>query len=130
MAKSFAGVEVLVGLALAQTIRGNSGESIDKVLRCYKIPNRYLDGNENPYAQKLCADLKITDNKGAMLLADVRNYIIHPLDRNPVIKPGHLKYVDGDLMQYVRLHDLSQFYLEHSLLRFCGYTGVSYRSLL
>lgn len=130
VAKSFAGVEVLVGLALAQTIRGNSGESIDKVLRCYKIPNRYLDGNENPYAQKLCADLKITDNKGAMLLADVRNYIIHPLDRNPVIKPGHLKYVDGDLMQYVRLHDLSQFYLEHSLLRFCGYTGVSYRSLL
>ena len=136
VAKSFAGLEVLGGLALAQTIRGNAGDSIDKVLRCYKIPNRFLNSTENPYTQQLCADLNIADDKGAKLLADVRNYITHPLDNkpviknNPVIKPGHLKYIGGDLMQCVRLHDLSQFYLEHSLLRFCGYAVGRYRKLL
>ena len=130
VAKSFAGLEVLGGLARAQTIRGNAGDSIDKVLDLYNIPNRYLNSTENPYTQKLCADLNIADDKGAMLLADVRNYITHPLDGNPVIKPGHLKYIDGDLMQYVRLHDLSQFYLEHSLLGFCGHAVGHYRKLL
>ena len=131
VAKSFAGLEVLSGLVLAKSIFGGAGQWIDEVLRCYKIPNRHLNGTENPHTQRLCANLNIGDNKGAFLLADVRNYVTHPLDKNPVVKPGHLKYVDGDLIQYVRLHDLSQFYLEYVLLRFCGYrVGSSYRSLL
>ena len=127
--KSFAGLELLCGLVLAQSIFGGPGKWIDKVLRCYKIPNRRLNGTEHPHTQRLFANLGIADDKGALLLADVRNYVMHPLGKNPIAKPGHLKYVDGDLMQYVRLHDLSQFYLEYVLLRFCGYRVSSYRQL-
>ncbi len=129
VAKSCGGLEILAGMALGRTIRNTAKEDFGKVLQCYKIPHRQLDPVANPVTQKLCSDLKIPDD-GACLLVDVRNYLTHPLDRNPVIKPGHLRYVDGDLAHYVHLHDLSQFYLEHMLLRFCGFRVIHYRELL
>ena len=47
-----------------------------------------------------------------------------------MVKPRHLQYVDGDMTHYVPLHDLSQFYLEYLVLRFCGHTMANYRQLL
>ena len=85
--KSFAGLELLCGLVLEQPIFGDSGKWIDKVLRCYKIPNRLLTCTEHPHTQRLLANLGIADDKGASLLADVRNYVVHPLGRsNHVVK--------------------------------------------
>ena len=130
VAKSCGGLEIIAGLVLGRTIRNTAREDFDKVLRCYKIPHRHLDAATNPVTQKLCSDLNIPDDNGARLLVDVRNYVAHPLDKNPVIKPGHLQYVDGDRAHYVHLHDLSQFYLEHVLLRFCGLRVARHRQLL
>ena len=130
VAKSCGGLEILAGLALERTVRNTAKEDFDKVLRCYKIPHRQLVAAANPVTQKLCSDLNIPGDNGAHLLVDVRNYVTHPLDKNPVIKPGHLRYVDGDLAHYVHLHDLSQFYLEHVLLRFCGFGVTHHRGLI
>ena len=130
VAKSCGGLEIIAGLVLERTIRNTAKEDFDKVLRCYKIPHRLLDAASNPATHKLCSDLNIPNDSGAYLLVDVRNYVTHPLDKNPVIKPGHLRYVDGDLAQYVHLHDLSQFYLEHILIRFCGFGLIHHRQLL
>ena len=43
VAKSCAGLEILASLILGETIFGNAGKHIHKVLRCYKIPNHDLD---------------------------------------------------------------------------------------
>ena len=130
VAKSCGGLEIVAGLVLGRTIRNTAKEDFDKVLRCYKIPHRHLDATTNPATHKLCSDLNISNNNGASLLVDVRNYVTHPLDKNPVIKPGYLQHVDGDLAHYIYLHDLSQFYLEHVLLRFCGFALAHHRQLL
>ncbi len=130
VAKSCGGLEIIAGLVLERTIRNTAKQDFDKVLRCYKIPHRHLDATTNPATHKLCSDLNIPNDNGACLLIDVRNYVTHPLDKNPVIKPGYLQHVDGDLAQYVHLHDLSQFYLEHILLRFCGFAVIRHRQLL
>ena len=129
VAKSCAGLEIISGLVLEQAIRGKAQDAIDKVLRCYKIPHRYLDVSKNPVTYKLCSDLNIPNGSGASLLVNVRNYIVHPLDKNTAVKPGHLLYVDGDIVQYAHLHNLSQFYLEYMLLRFCGLKVTRYRQL-
>ena len=130
VAKSCGGLEIIAGLVLGRTIRNTAKADFDKVLRCYKIPHRHLDANTNPATHQLCSDLNISNNNGACLLVDVRNYVAHPLDKNPVIKPGYLQHVDGDLAHYIHLHDLSQFYLEHVLLRFCGFAVAHHRQLL
>ena len=130
VAKSCAGLEVLAGLVLGKTIRGNASSEIAKVLRCYKIPYRCLDSSQNPVTHKLCSDLNVSDNSGAQLIVNIRNYIVHPLDINPVIKPGHLQYIDGDVVHYIHLQDLCQFYLEYTLLGFCGHKVTSHRKLL
>ena len=129
VAKSCAGLEILAGLVRGQTILGNAGGAIDQVLKDLKIPRRYLDATKNPVTHKLCSDLSISDNGGASLLVKIRNYIVHPLGKNTVVKPGPLQYVDGDKMRYVHLHNLSQFYLEYMLLRFCGHNVAHYRRL-
>ena len=130
VAKSCGGLEIIAGLVLGKTIYGSAEQDFDQVLRCYKIPHRHLDAAINPVTQKLCSDLNISNN-GACLLVNVRNYVAHPLDKkNTVIKPDHLRHLDGDPSHYVHLHDLSQFYLEHVLLRFCGFAVAHERQLL
>ena len=131
--KSCGGLEIIAGLVLGQTIHHDVKDHLDEVLRRCKVPHRHLDATTNRVTQNLCSDLNIKDDKGAYLLVDVRNYVAHPLDlhhKNPVIKPGHLRYVDGDTTNYVHLHDLSQFYLEHVLLRFCDFGVANHRQLL
>ena len=132
--KSCGGLEIIAGLVLGKTIRNTAIQDFDKVLRCYEIPHRHLDATTNPVTQKLCSDLNIPNDNGASLLLDVRNYVAHPLDpidaNNPSIKHAHLRYLDSEQAHYVHLHDLSQFYLEHVLLRFCGFGVARYRQLL
>ena len=131
LAKSCSGLEILAGLVLGKTIRGNVSEEIHNVLRCYKIPNRDLDQSQMPITYALSQSLNSNDAKGAKLIVDVRNYVAHPLDpsTNAEIKKRYLSHVSADLIQYKYLHDLSQFYLEYMLLRFCGYNIGHYRQL-
>ena len=130
VAKSYGGLEIIAGLVLGKTIRSNPQKPLNKVLQYYRIPHRHLDSSNNPLTHQLCSDLGIVDNHGARLLVEIRNYIVHPLDDNTMVKPRHLQYVDGDMTHYVPLHDLSQFYLEYLVLRFCGHTMANYRQLL
>ena len=130
VAKSCGGLEIIAGLVLGKPIYGTAEKDFDNVLRCYKIPHRHLDAASNPVTQQLCSDLNIS-NSGACLLVNVRNYVVHPLEKkNTVIKPDHLRHLDSDPALYVLLHDLSQFYLEHVLLRFCGLDVAHHRQLL
>ena len=131
VAKSCGGLEIIAQLVLDQTIdRDNPANTVfNKVLKCYKIEHRELDETNHPITQRLCSDLNIPNN-GARLLVEVRNYVTHPLDKkNPMVKQGHLRHVDGDLVNYFHLHDLSQYYLEHVLLRFCGFDVATPRRL-
>ena len=132
VAKSCGGFEIIARLVLGQTNGPDdfaNAAAFNKVLKCYKIAHRQLDENTHPITNRLCSDLNIPDN-GADLLVGVRNYVTHPLERkNPVVKPGHLRHVDGDPVNYFHLHDLSQFYFEHVLLRFCGFEVATPRQL-
>ena len=131
VAKSYAGLEILSSLWLNKTITKDSRKKIYKALSEMKIPNLCLSKFDTPIMARLSDKLDLSNYKGPYLLNSVRNYIPHPLDNNPqqqndekpspVVKEKHLKYLDSDWRHYLYLHDLSQFYLEYSLLRFCGY---------
>ena len=84
MATSYAGLEVLAGLVLNKTISGNSDKEISKVLSksCYKIPNTNIEEVQNPVTTRFRKELDVCEKQGPYLLNTVRNYVIHPLDRN------------------------------------------------
>ena len=136
MATSYAGLEVLAGLVLNKTISGNSDKEISKVLSkpCYKIPNTNIEESINPVTTRVRKELGVCEEQGPYLLNTVRNYVVHPLDRKrrAQIKEMPAKHLDADKTQYVYLHDLSQFYLEYMLLKYCNYdVGVdNHRRLL
>ena len=132
VAKSCAGLEILASLILGETIVGNPSEPIDNVLSNNEIPNRFLGESETPVLAKLTDDLQVRPAKGSDLLNKVRNYIVHPLDRNTKaeIKKLHLECLEVDPLRYVYLHDLSQFYLEYLFLKHCAYRPSEYRPLL
>ena len=80
---------------------------------------------------QLRKDLNCSDDLGTSLIVAVRNYVAHPLEKGPPeVKARFLQYLDSDPMQYVYLHDLSQFYLEYMLLRSCGFNMGRHRQLL
>ena len=56
------------------------------------------------------------------MLNEVRNYVAHPYERekSATIKDRFLKYLDPDMLQYIYLQDLSQFYLEYLFLKYCN----------
>ena len=133
VAKSYAGLEMLASLALNKTIPGDSGKEIHKVLSNYQIPNLHLGQTKTPTMARLCDDLDEFAKRGPYLLSGVRNYVAHPLDpKTPAeVKKRYLQYLDADPTNYFYLQDLSQFYLEHALLKFFGQnTGGRYRQLL
>ena len=121
VAKSYAGLEMLASLMLGKTISKKPAPKINKVLCENDIPNCHLEGSRHPITTRLCRELEVRNNKGAYLLNEVRNYVTHPLKRETAakIKRNAFEQLDTDLMQYVYLHDLSQFYLEYLFLRFC-----------
>ena len=132
VAKSYTGLEILASLELGKTIFYGPSEDIQKVLEDYTVPHLVLNESETPLMARLSQNLDELKKRGAHLLNQVRNYIAHPLDRNTSaeVKQKHLRYLDSNPVHYHYLHDLSQFYLEYSFLKFCGYQGVSYRKLL
>ena len=125
MATSYASLEVLAGLMLNETISGNSDKEISETLSkpCYKIPNTDIEEAQNPVTTRFRKELDVSEKQGPYLLNTVRNYIIHPLDRKRQarIKEPLSKYLDADKIQYVYLHDLSQFYLEYMFLKYCNF---------
>ena len=133
VAKSYAGLEILAGLELGKTIYGSPSEEIFKVLSDYQIPNLRLDRTKTPTMARLCDNLGESEMRGVCLLGGVRNYVAHPLDPDAQaeVKDKYLKYLDVDPINCFYLHDLSQFYLEYSLLKFLGFeTGDGHRRLL
>ena len=140
VAKSYAGLEMLAGLMLGNTVYGNSHKEIGKVLDT-QIPHHSLDASKTPSLAKLYDNLQLDKDSngnclGLNLLNAVRNYVIHPLDKDklPSIKAEYLKHLDADYMHYVFLHDLCQYYLEYMFLDYCNFdvaiAGLHYRALI
>lgn len=140
VAKSYAGLEMLAGLKSGKTIYGNSHEEIGKVLDA-QIPHSSLDASKTPSLAKLYDNLQLDKDSignclGLNLLNAVRNYVIHPLDKDklPSIKAEYLKHLDADYMHYVFLHDLCQYYLEYMFLDYCNFdeaiADLHYRALI
>ncbi len=129
--KSCAGLEIIAGLLRKVAIRNQPFEGIGDELERYGILNRRLSETGNPVTFRLASELGIEDKSGVKLLFEVRNYIAHPLKKNTTaIKRNFRRLVDSDMFQYADLHDLSQFYLEHLVLAFCGQKLRTYRGLL
>ena len=132
VAKSCFGLEVLVSLVMGRTIQypGIAAEEIHKVLCCYRILNRHIDQSNAPFSNQLYKNLNLPGDLGARLIVIVRNYVAHPLHKERTeIRSQYLKHLDSDVVQYVYLHDLSQFYIEYTLLRFCGFNIGNHRQL-
>ena len=132
VAKSYAGLEILASLTLARTIEYDSRKEITNVLSSGQVPHLQLSAPDAPVMTKLCRDLNVGNYQGPYLLNTVRSYVPHPLERGTAaeVKARHIKYLDADPMNYVYLHDLSQFYFEHIFLGLCGYSPRDYRPLL
>ena len=131
VAKSCFGLEILASMIWGQPIDRNAAKVIDRVLRCYQIPERQFSGSSSLVLDQLRKNLNCSDDLGSSLIVAVRNYVAHPLDKNtPEVKAHFLQYLDSDPMQYVYLHDLSQFYLEYMFLRSCGLSIGCHRQLL
>ncbi len=130
-AKSFVGLEILASLITKKTIQSNPSPTIDEVLCQYSIPHRTIEAETLPLIKALCDDLEV-ETKGAYLINEVRNYVMHPLDRKrPArVKEKHVAFLDSDPIKYAFVHDLSQFYLEYTLLEYCGLLRLEHRELL
>ena len=121
VAKSYAGLEMLASLVKEDTIETKSASEIASVLCDEQVPNRGLQEDRHPVTYRLCRKLGLEETKGAYLLNKVRNYVVHPYEpkTSATIKDRFLKYLDPDVLQYMYLQDLSQFYLECLFLKYC-----------
>ena len=122
VAKSYAGLEMLASLIPGKTVSHDPAPKIGKVLLENKIPNGRLEVAVHPITTRLCQELEVPTSDGANLLNEVRNYVTHPLERkkSATIKDLFRKYLDPDMLHYVYLQDLSQFYLEYLFLKYCN----------
>ena len=132
VAKSYTGLEILASLMLQKKIFGDASEEIHMVLSKHKMPYRCLEQSDTPLLSNLGKHLGQAEVRGSHLLGRVRNYVTHPLrSKMPVkIKPSYVNYLDTNPTHYAYLHDLSQFYLEYSFLKFIGYSMDGHRKLL
>ena len=134
VAKSYAGLEMLAGLKLCQTIERDSHKEICKVLD-KRMPHYKIVNSKIPVMATLCGKLGV-QRKGVYLLNAVRKYVTHPLDKGTLVevKQKHLKHLDGDQTHYVYLQDLCQYYLDYLFLSYCGFrmdqTNLAYRRLI
>ena len=134
VAKSYAGLEMLTGLKLCQTIERDSDKEICKVLD-KRMPHYKIVNSKIPVMATLCGKLGV-QRKGVYLLNAVRKYVTHPLDKGTLVevKQKHLKHLDGDQTHYVYLQDLCQYYLDYLFLSYCGFrmdqTNLAYRRLI
>ena len=128
---SYTGLEMLARLVLGKDANKNdkgyktSSQKINRALdrvnkpRC-SVHNISLDESQTPRMSALAEKLSVRNN-GPWLLSEVRNYIVHPLER---IGEERYKELDSDSSLYVYLHDLSQFYFENMFLAFLGLPDV------
>ena len=116
VAASYAGLEVLANLTLTNPDPNDYVANVCKALDCYDIPHRRLKRSETPITSQLATRLGV-GKSGPHVIYSVRNYVVHPLDRNTdAIKQQHLEHLDESYSPYFYLHDLCQFYLEYLLL--------------
>ena len=132
VAKSYAGLEILASLKLGRTIEHDSRKEIANALSSAQVPHLHLKPPDAPVMTKLCKDLNVGNNQGPYLLNTVLSYVPHPLERGTAaeVKARHMSHLDADPMNYVYLHDLSQFYFEYAFLKLCEYLPKEYRPLL
>ena len=128
---SYTGLEMLARLVLGSDADRNekgyktSSQKINRALdrvnkpRC-SVRNISLDESQTPRMAAMAKNLS-GNNNGPRLLGDVRNYVVHPLER---MRAERYKELDSDSSLYVYLHDLSQFYLEYMFLAFLGLPDV------
>ena len=125
VAKSYTGLNLLSSLQQGRAVSGS--KNIRKTLSEYKIPNL-----STAVVRRISNRLGGRKRQGPDLLDRVRGYIAHPLDTGTPakVKQEPLEYLDSEPMDYMYLHDLSQFYLEYMFLAYCGLGFADHRPLL
>ena len=125
VAKSYTGLHLLSSLYQGKT--SSDAKDINKTLCAYKIPNLGTG-----VVSRISKRLRRRKLQGPDLLHRVRNFKAHPLKKGkPVqVKQEYVEHLDSDPMEYVHLHDLSQYYLEYMFLGYCGLFFSHHRPML
>ena len=130
VAASYAGLDMLAHLLISNPERDSSTQVVEKALAKHKVPNPCLDSSRTPVTTKLAKELGIRPS-GVPLLNSVRNYVVHPLQKNShAVKSQHAELLDSTYSEYFYVHDLSQYFLEYLFLHgLCHYTPEHHRLL-
>lgn len=130
VAASYAGLDMLAHLLMTNPARENSTQVVEKALAKHKVPNPCLDSSRTPVTANLATELGLSQS-GVPLLNSVRNYVVHPLQKNShAVKSQHAELLDNAYSKYFYVHDLSQYFLEYLLLHgLCNYTPQHHRLL-
>lgn len=130
VAASYAGLDMLAHLLISNPARENSTQVVEKALEEHKVPNPCLDSSRTPVTANLATELGLSQS-GVPLLNSVRNYVVHPLQKNShAVKSQHAELLDKTYSKYFYVHDLSQYFLEYLFLHgFCNYTPQHHRLL-
>lgn len=130
VAASYAGLDMLAHLLISNPARENSTQVVEKALAKHKVPNPCLDSSRTPVTANLATALGLSQS-GVPLLNSVRNYVVHPLQKNShAVKSQHAELLDSTYSEYFYVHDLSQYFLEYLFLHgLCNYTPEHHRLL-
>lgn len=130
VAASYAGLDMLAHLLISNPARENSTQVVEKALAKHKVPNPCLDSSRTPVTANLATELGLSQS-GIPLLNSVRNYVVHPLQKNShAVKSQHVELLDNTYSKYFYVHDLSQYFLEYLFLHgLCNYTPQHHRLL-
>ncbi len=130
VATSYAGLDMLAHLLISNPARDSSTRVVERALEQFNVPDPCLDASRTPVTARLATVLGL-NRSGVPLLNSVRNYVVHPLQRNShTFKTQHSELLDNSYSEYFHVHDLSQYFLEYLLLQgLCSYTPERYRRL-
>lgn len=130
VAASYAGLDMLAHLLISNPERENSTQVVEKALAKHKVPDPCLDSSKTPVTTNLATELGLSQS-GVPLLNSVRNYVVHPLQKNSLaIKSQYAELLDNTYSEYFYVHDLSQYFLEYLFLHgLCNYTPGRHRLL-
>ena len=125
MMRSYLSLEILLDMMLQDESQGSNFSRKDELLSQSQIPHHILKQSKNTLILSLAQKLKSKPSTGYCLLREIRNVVSHPMKEKTA-----RKYLSDDPIIYVYLFDLSQFYLEYMLLKFCDYQHEPYRQLV
>ena len=130
IAASYAGLDMLAHLLLSNSSRESSTQVVEKALAKHKVPDPCLDSSRTPVTTSLATELGLSQS-GIPLLNSIRNYVMHPLQKNShAFKSQHAELLDNTYSEYFYVHDLSQYFLEYLFLHgLCNYTPEHHRLL-